>query len=211
MGSSNFTSLARMKLRSPHRSRYAPAMNRALLFAISICLAFASIACGPPWKVVVQANPNPMTATNKFFVDAVSFDKLSIGGTDEASWQSSKDAQAQASWQGDKQAMATEYSSALDDAREGVQRAGAPPGDFTVKPHITWIEPGFNAVVASQPTQVKMDVQIVDAKGTLIDEFTMHVNIAASISNEALGTRLREAAQNLGRITAKYLKKRLGM
>ncbi len=186
-------------------------MNRALLFAVSVCLAFASIACGPPWKVVVQANPSPMTATNKFFVDAVSFDKLSIGGTDEASWQSSKDAQAQASWQGDKQAMATEFSAALDEEREGVQRAGAPPGDFEVKPHVTWIEPGFNAVVASQPTQVKMDVQIVDAKGTLIDEFTMNAVIAASISNEALGTRLREAARYLGRITAKYMKKRLGM
>jgi hypothetical protein len=200
-----------MKLRSPLRSRYAPAMNRALLLALSLCLAFASIACGPPWQVVVQASPNPMSQTNKFFVDAVSFDKLSIGGTDEQSWQSSKDAQAQASWQGDKQGMASEFSAALDDAREGVQRAGAPPGDFQVKPHITWIEPGFNAVVASRATEVRMDVQILDAKGTLVDEFTMHSVVAASISNEALGTRLREAARYLGKITAKYLKTRLGM
>jgi hypothetical protein len=200
-----------MKLRSPLRSRYAPAMNRALLLALSLCLAFASIACGPPWQVVVQASPNPMSQTNKFFVDAVSFDKLSIGGTDEQSWQSSKDAQAQASWQGDKQGMASEFSAALDDAREGVQRAGAPPGDFQVKPHITWIEPGFNAVVASRATEVRMDVQILDAKGTLVDEFTMHSVVAASISNEALGTRLREAARYLGKLTAKYLKTRLGM
>ena len=210
MRSDDFTSLAGMKLRSPLRSRYAPAMNRAFLFALSICLAFASIACGPPWKVVVQANPNPMSVTNKFFVDPVSFDKLSVGGTDEASWQSSKDAQAQASWQGDKQAMGEQFSAAFDEERGGVQRAGAPPGDFTVKPHVTWIEPGFNAVVASHPTQVKMDVQILDAKGTLIDEFTMQANIAASISNEALGTRLREAAKYLGRITARYLIKRTG-
>jgi hypothetical protein len=200
-----------MKLRSPLRSRYAPAMNRALLFALSICLAFASIACGPPWKVVVQASPNPMSQTNKFFVDAVAFDGLKVGSTDEQTWQSGKDAQSQASWQGDKQAMASEFSSALDDAREGVQRAGGPPGDFQVKPHITFIEPGFNAVVASQPTQVNMDVQILDPSGKLVDEFTMHAVVAASISNEALGTRLREAARYLGKITAKYLNKRVGL
>lgn len=199
-----------MKLRSPHRPLYAPAMNRALLFALSLCLAFASIACGPPWKVVRQENPNPMSATNKFYVEAVSFDGLKVGGTDEAAWQSGKDGQAQASWQGDKQAMATEFSAAFDEERGGVQRAGGPPGDFTVKPHITWIEPGFNAVVASRPTEVNIDVVINDAKGTLVDEFTIHANIAASISNEALGTRLREAAKYLGRITAKYLIKRTG-
>ncbi len=192
------------------RSRYAPPMNRALLFALSICLAFASIACGPPWKVVVQASPNPMTVTNKFFLEPVSFDKLSVGGTDEAAWQSSKDGQAQASWQGDKQAMADRFSAAFDEERGGVQRAGGPPGDFTVKPHITFIEPGFNAVVASRPTEVNIDVQINDAKGTLVDEFTIHATIAASISNEALGTRLREAAEYLGKITAKYLIKRTG-
>ncbi|MEO7109245.1 MAG: hypothetical protein ABI183_02305 [Polyangiaceae bacterium] len=185
-------------------------MNRALLFALSICLAFASIACGPPWKVVVQASPNPMSASNKFFVEPVSFDKLSIGGTDEGSWQSSKDAQAQASWQGDKQAMAQQFSAAFDEEREGVQRAGGPPGDFTVKPHITWIEPGFNAVVASRPTEVNIDVQIVDAKGTLVDEFTIHATVRATISNEALGSRLREAATYLGKVTAKYLIKRTG-
>ncbi|MEO8876184.1 MAG: hypothetical protein ABI461_11400 [Polyangiaceae bacterium] len=199
-----------MKLRTPNRPRYAPPMNRVMLFALTICLAFASIACGPPWKVVVQANPNPMAITNKFFLDAVSFDKLSIGGTDEQSWQSSKDAQAQASWQGDKQAMASEFSASFDEEREGVQRAGAAPGDFTIKPHITWIEPGFNAVVASKPTQVKIDVQILDAKGTLIDEFTSEAVIGASISNEALGTRLRQAGRYLGKVTAKYMKKRLG-
>jgi hypothetical protein len=186
-------------------------MPRPLLFALSICLAFASIACGPPWQVVVQANPNPMTVTNKYFVEPVSFDKLSIGGTDEASWQSSKDAEAQASWQGDKAAMATEFSAAFDEAREAVARSTAPPGDFTIKPHITWIEPGFNAVVASKPTEVKIDVQIVDAKGTLVDEFNVHAVIAASISNEALGSRLREAAKYLGKVTAKYMKKRLGV
>lgn len=199
-----------MKLRSPNRSRYAPAMNRALLFALSLCLAFASIACGPPWKVIKQTNPNPMSSGSKFFVDAVSFDGLKVGGTDEAAWQSSKDGQAQASWQGDKQAMANEFSTAFDAEREGVQRAGGPPGDFTVKPHITFIEPGFNAVVASRPTEVEIDVQINDPKGSLIDEFTIHARIAASISNEALGTRLREAANYLGRITAKYLIKRTG-
>jgi hypothetical protein len=185
-------------------------MNRTLLFALSICLAFASIACGPPWKVVTQASPNPMSSASKFYLDAVSFDGLKVGSTDEQGWQSSKDAAAQASWQGDKQAMATEFSAAFDDERGGVQRAGGPPGDFTVKPHITFIEPGFNAVVASRPTEVNIDVTIVDGKGTLVDEFTIHANVAASISNEALGTRLRKAAKYLGRITAKYLIKRTG-
>ncbi len=185
-------------------------MNRPLLFALSICLAFASIACGPPWKVVTQANPSPMTATNKFFLDPVSFDGLKVGSTDEQSWQSGKDADAQASWQGDKKAMADQFSASFDEAREIVARAANAPGDFEIKPHITWIEPGFNAVVASRPTQVKMDVQIVDAKGTLVDEFTVDTAIQASISNEALGSRLREAATRLGKITAQYMKKRLG-
>ncbi|MGH7281648.1 MAG: hypothetical protein ACRELY_09015 [Polyangiaceae bacterium] len=186
-------------------------MNRALLFLACLGLAFLSIACGPPWKVVRQASPNPMSQTSRFFLDAVSFDGLSVGGKSEQEWQADKDSASQASWQADKAAMASEFSAAFDEEREGVARITTPQGDFTIKPHVTWLEPGFNALVASHPTEVKIDVQIVDAKGALVDEFTIDAAIQATISNEALGTRLREAGKYLGKITAKYVKQRIGL
>ena len=185
-------------------------MNRAFLLALCACLAFFSIACGPPWKVVREANPNPMSQTSRFFLDAVSFDGLSVGGKSEQEWQAEKDSAAQASWQADKGSLASEFSAAFDEERESVSRITTPPGDFVIKPHVTWLEPGFNAVVASHPTEVKLDVQILDAKNQLVDEFTVDATIQASISNEALGTRLREAGKYLGKVTAKYVKKRIG-
>ena len=200
-----------MKLRRPESARYARVMNRALLFLACLGLAFFSIACGPPWKVVRQASPNPMSQTSRFFLDAVSFDGLSVGGKSEQEWQAEKDSAQQASWQADKAALASEFSAAFDESREGVARMTTPPGDFTITPHVVWLEPGFNALVASHPTEVKIDVQIVDAKGALVDEFTVDAAIQATISNEALGSRLREAGKYLGKVTAKYMKERIGL
>lgn len=185
-------------------------MNRVLLLALTLCLACFSIACGPPWKVVKQASPNPMSQASRFYLDGVSFDGLSVGGKSEAEWQAEKDSGQQASWQEDKQSLANELSASFDEERESITRITAPPGDFTIKPHVVWLEPGFNALVASHPTEVKLDVQIVDAKGQVVDEFTVDAKIAASISNEALGTRLREAGRYLGKVIAKYVKERIG-
>jgi hypothetical protein len=53
-----------------------------------------------------------------------------------------------------------------------------------------------------------MRVQILSSDGVLIDDVTIRSVIAASKANPASGTRFRQAAEDLGRVTADYVQKR---
>jgi hypothetical protein len=177
----------------------------ALLFCLACVVGLAG--CAPRWQVVKQASPNPMRADTKFFLDKTSFEGVRVGDKSEQEYQSGKDSEQQGSWQGDKTGFIEEFAGAYESERERVGTAKAPGEGFVIKPHVTWIEPGFYAVMA-RPTEVKMTVQIVDAKGTVQDEFLIQSQIPASLTNPAVGSRLRDAAKDLGRVVADYMKKR---
>jgi hypothetical protein len=181
----------------------------AIGFLTIASLAFIT-GCGPRWQVVKQANPNPMVADSKFFVEKPDFDAARVGGKSDAEYAAGKNPEQQASWAADKAAFMEEFGNGYTDARENVGAATAPGEGFVVKSHVTWIEPGFYAAVAARPTEVKMTVQVLDKAGVVQDEFLIHSAIQATLTNPSSGGRLRDAGKDLGHVVAKYMRKRTG-
>jgi hypothetical protein len=94
---------------------------------------------------------------------------------------------------------------------EGLQLAAgtaAPADGYLIRPAVDFIEPGnFNGFV-NIPSEVHMDVQLVDASGAVVDEFRITSTIPADLSRPAVGQRLKSAAEQLADLTARYLKER---
>jgi hypothetical protein len=148
-----------------------------------------------------------MTPAARFFVDRVSLEGIMIGQKSEAEWMSAKSGDTQQSWEGDKAAMLEEFSHGFEDARDAVARVEAPADAFIIRAHFIHYEPGFYTYVVNSNAQIDAVVDILDAHGTPLDQF----QIAASSGGIAAGSRARACAFELGRVTAKYVRARVGL
>ncbi len=182
-------------------------MNGPLRAAAFVSL-LASAACGPHWTVVRQAVPDPFVGKPQFTVEKVRFDGLRVGDKTETEYLSGKDDEQRRSWQTDKDAMSEAFAVGVASG-EGLSVGLPRPDAATVRPIVTFIEPGFYAGVAAGSTRVDVTVQVLNAQGVVLDEIQASSAVAASMTNPASGTRMREAAEDLGRITADYLHKRV--
>jgi hypothetical protein len=178
------------------------------LIVPGVLLVVLSTACGVPWTVVRQAAPDPFVGHGQFMVEHLHFEQTRVGDKSEAEYAAGKQPEEQQSWQADKDAMADQFAAGLASEGEGVVQVGGPGGSI-VRPTVTFIEPGFYVGVASHPSEVDMDVQVLDPQGRLEDEIAIRVVVPASMTNPASGSRLRQAAERLGEIAAKYLKTRV--
>jgi hypothetical protein len=179
-------------------------------------MALATVAaagCGAPWQVVRQADPNPLLGKTDFAVAPVGYEGLMVGQMTEADYLAKKEPQSQSSFQGDKEGMAQVFMDQLAATRGGLNIAGgtqAPPSGFFVRPTVNFIEPGsFNGFV-NFPSEARMDVQLIDAQGALIDEIVVRTRVASDISAPSSGQRLRMAAERLGHLVSRYLRVRTG-
>lgn len=185
-------------------------MNRRQLLLGAI-IAFGATSCGPPWTVVRQATPNPLMGQKKFAVMPIDFSGLRVGEKDEPGYLAEKDAESKNSWAGDKEGMNAEYAKRLTEEASAVGISvvgGNDKAEFVVHPKVGWLEPGFYAYVAAKPSEVRMTVTISSPDGSVIDEITMSHQTGASMTNPAIGNRLRDDAEALGAWTAEYLDKR---
>jgi hypothetical protein len=163
-----------------------------------------------PWRVVRQAMPNPLQGQRAFQLAPLDFRGLYVGEKPEPEWLGGKDAGQRASWQGDLQAMTQIFAERFVYGLPGCQIT--PPGGaapFTVVPHIGFIEPGFYAGIVASSTHVRLMLRVMSGS-TLLDEIDVEVSVPADITNPASGTRLRQAAAQLGEIAAHYLRERTG-
>jgi hypothetical protein len=186
-------------------------MRTPLLAAVpALAIAvLSSAACGGvPWTVMRQAAPDPFVGHGQFTVERLHFEQTRIGGKTEAEYAADKQPEEQQSWQADKDAMSEQFASGLASEGEGVVTEVA-QGGAIVRPTVSFIEPGFYAGVAAHPTEVDLDVQILDPQGNVQDVIGIRVVVGASLTNPASGSRLRQAAARLGEITAQYLKTRV--
>ena len=169
---------------------------------LSFVVVFAA-GCGPKWQVVKQTDPTSMKRDSKFAVAPMSFDGLYVGGKSEQEYLGGKEPQQQQDWQNDKKSMVDSFMDGFNGERDAIQTGD---GDFVIKPNVSFIEPGYYVGVSAGSAEVRVDVKIFDKAGTLLDEIT------ASSKSGGMSTtqRLRSCAHDLGKITAKYLKKRLG-
>jgi hypothetical protein len=186
-------------------------MRTTVLLRLGLLVASLSllVGCGPRWLVVRQTVPDPLVQRPQFAVEAIRFDNLLVGGKTEGEYLAGKEQDQRGKWQADKQAMAEGFAAALAAAGEGLAIGPLVPEGSIVRPVVTFIEPGFYAGIAAGATEVRMTVQILDARGTVLDEIEVHSRIAATMGTAAVGTRLRDAADDLGHVVAGYLRTRV--
>jgi hypothetical protein len=184
-------------------------MTRRL--ALFLSLLALLIACGPPWQVVRQATPNPLLGKRHFVLRPIDFSGLRVGEKTEQGYLAEKDEESRSNWVGDKKGMNDEFANTLmSGARDsGIQVAVDGDADFFIQPKIPWLEPGFYAVVAAKPSEVDMTLLILDKDGQVVDEIVMKHGTGASMTNPAVGNRLRDDAEALGGYAAEYLATRV--
>lgn len=183
-------------------------------------LAQLAAGCVPKWTVIQQAEPNPFVGKSEFAVAPADFSELRVGEKTEAQYLAEKDDGQRASFAGDKQAIDelffAELRSEASAAGLQIDRASK-PAPFVIRPIVQFIEPGFYAVVASAPSQVRMRVLIETADGTVLDIIELlHQTDSASSgwsvggisTNPSSGGRLRDDASWIGEAVGEYLVER---
>lgn len=184
------------------------------VLAAALCAAPVLAGCGPRWIVLTQATPNPLLNQNKFGLMPIDYTGLIVGEKSEADYLASKDEETRASWAGDKGGIDTEFGKVLTEksAENGITVVKATgPGDapFMIRPKVEFIEGGIYTYVYNKPSEVRMKVQITTPDGKVIDEIAVKHGTPASLTNPAVGNRLRDDGEGLGAIVAGYLKVRV--
>lgn len=196
------------------RPVYYGAMNRRAFLAIAVCAAPLFAGCAPPWTVLAQATPNPFVGQTKFGVVPCDYAGLTVGEKTEQGYLAEKDEETRASWAGDKQGIDDEFTKVLIERAGGsgievVKATGPDAAPFMIKPKVEFIEPGIYTYVFNKSSLVRMKVQITTPDGKVLDEFVIKHGTPASLTNPAVGNRLRDDGEALGALTARYLESRV--
>jgi hypothetical protein len=186
-------------------------MRRVLPLALLFALLALLSGCGPRWAILAQAMPDPLLGAHNFYVEPIHYDPPRIGQKTEPEYLADKSPDQQDSWRIDKSETSSRYASELIKESPQLQFLAQPaPGVFIVRPIVSFIEPGFYAGIVAMATDVHMRIQILASDGSLVDEIAVRSVIGASMIYPASGSRLRLAGEDLGRVTADYIKKRTG-
>jgi len=180
-----------------------------VVLAAALALSLVLSGCGPKWVVVKQANPNPMTATSPYRVEKSVFDpNFHVGNKTEQEWMADKKPDTKDNWDGDKVAMVEKFTDGFVGEREKLLMAATSgAGIFSVRARFVQYEPGFYVGVASAPSRLEADIDFLDGTGAVLDTIRVHTEYGGFSPGEGA----RHCALQLGVISAKYLKKRVGM
>ena len=127
------------------------------------------VGCGPPWVIVRQGNPNPLTTSSQFAVDNTTFTNLMVARKTEAEYLADKKPETQQSFQNDKLAFLAGFTTGIQGARGPLDVVGAEglTGRFAIRSNVEFIEPGnFNGFV-NVATEMRTRVSIADTPGSL--------------------------------------------
>ncbi|MBL8631614.1 MAG: hypothetical protein JNM40_00210 [Myxococcales bacterium] len=190
---------------------------RAVSVSAALLLGAATVSgCGPAWTVVRQAQPSPFNAQSAFAVEPIAYEGLKVGDKNEADYLAEKKPEQVEAWRADLGKLNQAFADTLVKEGKGLQvtaGAAAAPGPYSVKPMVSFIEPGVWAAVVNIPSEVRMTLRIVDGQGTVVDEVSTSVKYATqSIMgvpvNVSVTERLNECGKRLGESAAQYLKVR---
>jgi len=202
-------------LRAVRAARTLHSASRLSPLALAASLAVAGLSvtltgCGPRWVILAQARPDPLVGAGSFYIEPIHYDPPRIGEKTEGEYLADKTPDQKDSWLTDKSDTSNRYIGTLIAELPEVKFLVQPaPGVFIIRPIVSFIEPGFYAYVAAAPTQVKMRIEILSSDGAVIDDIMVPSVIGASMVNASSGSRLRLAGQDLARVTAQYLRKRI--
>lgn len=191
-------------------------MNKtSLVFSSSLrsLALFAAVAltaaCGKPYKVISQAEPNPFHGAKKFVVKAVDFSGVRIGERTEKQYLADKSERQEGSFEGDKQGMNEAFFREVKETTAeneiAVERAPGDANTFVVVPIVTFIEPGFYAAVVSHPSKVVMTLKILSPNGNTFDEIEIEHESRSTLTNPSSGQRLRADAEWMGGVVGEYI------
>jgi hypothetical protein len=192
----------------------------ALMQKLTCLAALLLVGCGGPWTVVKQASPNPFTAQTAFFVAPTTWNNLRIGTKDEAEWLAGKKPETQQTHTNDKLAFSTRFQQMMVTKARGLAIQPAPEGrpapGWTVRSNIHFFEPGFYAVVAQAPTQVRLTVDFVDPNGQLADQIEVKDEMQPQIPKTPIvlytvTERLLRTAEGAAMKVTRYMRKRCGL
>ncbi len=187
---------------------------KALFAAVPlIALSLGSVGCGPPWTIIRQGNPNPLTPQVQLAVDNTSFNGLMVGKKSEAEYLSEKKPETQQSFQNDKLAFMGGFTAGIQGQRGPLDIAGPDQaaGRFLVKSNVEFLEPGnFNGFV-NIATEMRTKVMVTDPAGAPVDEIEIRCVVGADIYHPAVGMRVTECGRITGNYAARYFKQRTGV
>lgn len=177
----------------------------AALLALSLFIAGCS-----SWVVIKQADPNPFKDQPSIGVEPLSFDGCRVGDLPEPDYRSTMAEARQKRWTNSKDVMVQSFYSQLRSGVVGFSITPDVAGEtYKVIPRITFIEPGNDTTEAVVSSEVKMNAQIVDKNGDILDEIKLRVKVSSTVSEAAMQARLKDAATQLGDTLASYLTDRV--
>lgn len=193
-----------------------------LLSALLLGIGILASGCGPQWAVVKQSTPNPFIGQKAFLIEPIKFDGMLVGKLSEADYLAKKKPDQQASFVADKTAMNERFAARLTElaAKNGltITPVSGTPG-LTFRTIVSFLEPGyyaptvgtgFGSVDLSRPTQVRANVQLIDAQGAVLEDIAIAAEVKSDLIHSASGTRYRNAAEILAEKTHMYLINRTG-
>jgi len=188
-------------------------LRRRDLGRVSLGLLGATlVGCARPWRVLRQAPSNPLVGLAVLAVRPLRFDAMRVGGETESVYVAGLDDEEKKTWAQDKEAMDDRFVEAL---REEAAEAGlkvVPESEtsrYVVRGHVRFIEPGFYAYVAAQPSETRIVVTVTTAEGEVVDEIEVVHQTNATITNAAVSNRVRKDAEMIGKAVGKYLRGRV--
>ena len=184
-----------------------------------LVLPLVAAGCGPTWVVVKQANPNPLSGKKAFAVEALAWEKMSIGSREKdrmslADYVAKKKPEEQEKWKADfakdQEGAGEKFKEVLASKTKGAgldTAAGAGPETFTIKPSVRVYEPGFWTPMGwgNRATELHTTVEIVDGSGAVVDEVQFMSVIQPGTFNPSTGQRIRQAAEEWAAQLSNYL------
>jgi hypothetical protein len=178
------------------------------------CVLLAVTGCGGgiPWRVLSQANPNPLLGQKQFVVAPIDFSNLTVGAKPEAQYLAEKSPEDRQGWEQSKAAFQEEFDKAIraTGTQAGLNitlgETGAP---FVIKPKVDNIEPGYYAYVSGGASGVKVTMTITSADGKNVDEILLEHHTSASMSTASVQSRVRRDGENMGDQAAQYVAQRV--
>ncbi len=175
-------------------------MKRMFWFYALVIFLFG--ACSSPWKVVKQADPNPLRKNYPYFVNPVLFSGLQVGDIPEAVYLRQLDPKSQEKWKLTKLSFSQEFQKYFSDNPGDFRFVGKPnPQTFVIIPEVVKIQKGDQEL----PTSVKLKVSF-RRKSKVYDVIELAITVPAS--EGSFEQRLKVAAQKLAALTLNYLKSR---
>lgn len=188
-------------------------MGRRALGHMSLAVVGATVmGCARPWRVLQQSPDNPLNGAAEISVEPLRFDAMRVGDDTESVYVAGLDEEGKKTWAEDKEAMADQFFKALRDeaAKAGLKIVPArESAKYVLRGHVRFIEPGFYAYVAAQPSETRIVVTVSRPDGEVVDEIEVVNQTNATISNAAVSNRVRKDAKKIGKAVGKYLRERV--